>query len=77
MKKKDRKNNYLFYDFIKVTAAIPGLLWLRPKKIYATEKAKEKIKRTEIVCCHVCYLLYNKFDKFNCFKIFVAIHLDC
>ncbi len=44
MKKKDKKNNYFFYDFIKVTAAIPGLLWFRTKKLYASEKAKEKIK---------------------------------
>lgn len=44
--KKERKkiNNYLFYDFVKITAAIPGLLWFRMKKIYATDKAKEKIK---------------------------------
>ncbi len=30
--------------FIKVTGAIPSLLWLRPKRIYASEKAREKIK---------------------------------
>ena len=30
--------------FIKVTGAIPSLLWLRPKRIYASGKAREKIK---------------------------------
>ena len=30
--------------FIKVTGAIPSLLWLRPKRIYASEKAREKMK---------------------------------
>lgn len=45
MKKKKRKiNNYIFYDFVKITAAIPGLLWFRTKKIYVTEEAKKKIK---------------------------------
>jgi len=45
MKKEKKKiNNYFFYDFVKITAAIPGLLWFRTKKIYASAKAKEKIK---------------------------------
>ena len=39
-----KKNNYLFYDFVKITAAIPGLLWFRPKKIYVSQRAREKIK---------------------------------
>ena len=44
MKAKRKVNNYLFYDFVKVTAAIPGLLWFRPKRVYVSEKAKEHIK---------------------------------
>lgn len=44
MKEKRKINNYLFYDFVKITAAIPGLLWFRTKKVYVSEKAKEKIK---------------------------------
>ena len=31
-------------DFIRVTGAIPTLLLLRPKKIFMSEKAKEKIR---------------------------------
>lgn len=42
--KRKKRNSYLFYDFVKITAAIPGLLWFRMRKVYATEKAKEKIK---------------------------------
>lgn len=38
------KKNYFFYDFVKITAAIPGLIWFRPKRIYANESAKKKIK---------------------------------
>ena len=35
--------NFLI-DFIRVTGAIPTLLWLRPKKLFATEKAKERLR---------------------------------
>ena len=44
MEKKKAKKSYLFYDFVKITAAIPGLLWFRPKRIYVNEAAKQKIK---------------------------------
>ena len=44
MKEKRKTNNYLFYDFVKLTAAIPGLLWFRTKKVYASKRAKEKIR---------------------------------
>ncbi|MBR6914996.1 MAG: 1-acyl-sn-glycerol-3-phosphate acyltransferase [Clostridia bacterium] len=35
---------YLIYDFVKATAALPGLLIFRPKWIYESEKAKERIR---------------------------------
>lgn len=44
MKDKRKPNNYLFYDFVKITAALPGFLWFRPKNVFASEKAKEKIR---------------------------------
>ena len=44
MKEKRKIKNYLFYDFVKVTAAIPGLLWFRPKRVYVSDAAKKKIK---------------------------------
>ena len=31
-------------DFVRITGALPSLLWLRPKKIFASEKAKQKIR---------------------------------
>lgn len=43
-KEKTKRKRYFFYDFVKVTAAIPGLLWFRPKRIYVNENAKKKIK---------------------------------
>lgn len=41
--------NYLFYDLVKATAALPGLLIFRPKILYATEKAAKKIKGGAII----------------------------
>lgn len=34
---------YLFYDFVKITASIPGILWFRPKRLYENANAKKKI----------------------------------
>ncbi len=50
---KAKKSNlfdfkYLFFDFVRLTAA-PGLLWFRPKKIYENEAAKKKIKGKAIL----------------------------
>lgn len=36
--------NYIVYDFVRITAAIPGLLALRPKLVYENENAKKKLK---------------------------------
>ena len=44
MKKGKSKKSYFFYDFVKITAAIPGMLWFRTKRIYVNENAKKKIK---------------------------------
>lgn len=44
-----RANNNLFYDFVKVTAAIPGLLWLRPKIMYENDNARAKIRGGALV----------------------------
>lgn len=35
---------YLIHDFIKLTAAIPGVLWYRPKILYVGENAKKRIR---------------------------------
>ena len=35
---------YLIYDFVKITAGLPGLLIFRPKWTYASEAAKKKIR---------------------------------
>lgn len=35
---------YFLCDFIRITAAIPSLIWFRPKKIYESKAAKKKIR---------------------------------
>ncbi len=35
---------YWFHDLIRVTGGPPGLLWFRPKKLYADDAAREKIR---------------------------------
>lgn len=35
---------YLFYDFVKLTSAIPGLIWFRPKWRFLNEKARGFIR---------------------------------
>lgn len=43
-KNESRRPSYLFYDFVKITAGLPGLLWFRPKLLYASKKAGERIR---------------------------------
>ena len=35
---------YLFHDFVKITATLPGLLWFRPKYVYKSAAAKKKAR---------------------------------
>ena len=35
---------YLVYDFVKVTASLPGLIWMRPRWRYETKAAKKRIR---------------------------------
>lgn len=44
MKSKRKLFSYFFYDFVMITAVLPGLLFFRIKKIYVSKKAKQKIK---------------------------------
>ena len=36
--------NYIFYDFVRITAAISGLVVFRPKLVYENEAAKRRIR---------------------------------
>lgn len=59
--------DYLLYDIIGATAALPGLLWFRTKRIYASEKAKEKIRGGALV-------ISNHVGFFDPIYLMFAIH---
>jgi len=40
--------DYLFYDIVKFTAW-PGYLWFRPKRVFASEEARKKIKGGNLI----------------------------
>ena len=42
--KKGRPRTHLFYDFVKITAALPGVVAFRPKYLYENEAAKKRIR---------------------------------
>ena len=47
---------YLAVDFIRITGAIPTLLWYRPKVLYENENAKKKIRGSALLISnHNCF----------------------
>ena len=74
-----KKKNYLVYDFIRITAAIPGLIWLRPKLLYENEAARRGLKGGVLVIanhsgfCDPIYLMVSIWKRrhhFVCIKDF-------
>lgn len=53
MKKKEknvkRKANYFWHDLAWALGYVPGLIWMRPKNYYVSEKAKQRIKGGALV----------------------------
>lgn len=47
-KKRKRQSNFC-YNFVKITGAIPVMLWLRPKVVYCGEGKKKKIRGGALV----------------------------
>lgn len=41
---ENKKPKYFFYNFAVATGLLPGLLWLRPRRIYSSPAAKERIR---------------------------------
>lgn len=51
------QKKYLAYDFVKITACLPGLLLWRPKRLYVSEQAKQKVKgRAMVVSNHLSHI---------------------
>ena len=78
---KDKKQRYslsLFvYDVIKFTAAIPGLIWHRPKVHYITPEAKEKHRGGVLLIAnhvgfldplYMMYAVWYRRHRFICMK---------
>ena len=70
---------YFFYDFMKVTGALPGLIWLRPKWIYETPTAKKRLRNGCIVISnhhsffdpvYLMYAIWYRRHHFICGKEF-------
>ena len=70
---------YLFYDFVKITAALPGLIAFRPKILYENEEAKKKIKGGALIIAnhitlidpiHVMTAVWYRRHRFICTKDF-------
>ena len=57
---------YFFYDFIKITGALPGLIWLRPKWIYETPTAKKRLRNG-------CIVISNHYSFFDPVYLMYAI----
>lgn len=69
----------LFYDFVKVTAGIPGLIWFRPKTWYENDRAKARIRGGALlianhrgaldpIAVHMC--VWYRRIRFVCLKLF-------
>ena len=39
-----KKRSWFFYDFVKITAALPGLLWFRPRLLFENDRARAHIR---------------------------------
>ncbi|MBQ7474474.1 MAG: 1-acyl-sn-glycerol-3-phosphate acyltransferase [Clostridia bacterium] len=81
MKKKNKlfSPRYLFYDFVKLTAGLPGLLLFRPKWVYESEKAKKRIRGGALVAAnhygffdplYVMFAVWYRRHRFICGKEF-------
>ena len=51
-KKTKKTENYLLYDFVKITGILPTLLYLRPKVIFAGEKKFKDYKGGMLLSCN-------------------------
>lgn len=55
--KKKKNKGYFFFHFVKITGALPMLLFFRPKKIRVGETKPDKIKGAALISCnHMSFL---------------------
>ncbi len=70
---------YWFYDFVKITASLPGLIWLRPKWVFESKEARLRIRGGAIVVSnhngfvdpvHLMFAVWYRRHHFICGKEF-------
>lgn len=52
LKTRAKNNSWFFYDFVKVTGLIPGLLYFRPKTVFLHKETKHIKGRALIIANH-------------------------
>lgn len=62
---RPKKSNYFFYDFVRLTA-MSGMLLFRPKRLYADESARRRIRGGAII-------IANHFGHFDPIFLMMAI----
>ena len=69
----------LFYNFVRVTGALPGLIWLRPRLLYENEAARRHIKGGALLISnhvsvldpvYVMFAVWYRRVRFVCLKEF-------
>ncbi|MBS7263231.1 MAG: 1-acyl-sn-glycerol-3-phosphate acyltransferase [Eubacteriales bacterium] len=72
-------HNYIFYYFVKYTAALPGLIWMRPKILFESEAAAERIRGGAILIAnhmgffdpvYMMFAVWYRRQHFVCLKSF-------
>lgn len=56
MKNNVKNNSWFFYDFVKVTGVIPGLLYFRPKTVFLHRETKHIKGRALLVANHNSFI---------------------
>ena len=71
---------YFLMDFVRVTGAIPGLVWLRPKIRYASKQAKKRVRGGALLIsnhtgfldpAYTMFILWYRRQYFVCHQAFM------
>ena len=78
-KSEQKRPSWLFYDFVKITAGLPGLLWYWPRLVYENEAARERIRGGALLIAnhigffdpvYLHYAVWYRRMRFVCLKQF-------
>lgn len=71
---------YLIMDFVRVTGALPGLIWLRPKIRYTSKQAKKRVRKGALIISNhtsfidpgcIMFVLWYRRQYFVCHEAFL------